>query len=57
MQTNFCFHLVHIRCNGYNDTTATNNRVRKMDPMYEGQPLPETPCSQKLAVIMRQVFL
>jgi len=31
--------------------------MRNMEDMYEGQPLPDTPCPQKLAITMRQVFM
>jgi hypothetical protein len=31
--------------------------MREMEEMYEGQPLTDTPCSQKLAITMRQIFM
>jgi len=31
--------------------------MRNMVEMYEGQPLSDTPCPQKLAITMRQVFM
>ena len=57
MQSNLCFHLVNIRCNGFEEITITKSHMRNMEDMYEGQPLPDTPCPQKLAITMRQVFM
>ena len=35
MQSNLCFHLVHIRCNGYGEITVTKSHIRNMEEMYE----------------------
>jgi len=57
MQSNLCFHLVHIGCNGYGKITVTKSHTRNMEEMYEGQPLSDTPCPQKLDITMRQVYM
>jgi hypothetical protein len=31
--------------------------MRNMEEMYEGQPLSDTPCPQKLAITVRRVFM